>query len=378
MKKIFFLIFSTSLILSCTSAKKVEISVKNPTDMNRANEMVEIPWNQIKEKLQLKENRKLVVLNSSSEQIPYQIASGADTADSLLIFQANVPANGTSTYFVKTGTPLQFGPKAYGRLVPERKDDFAWENDKIAFRVYGPALQATGEISNGIDLWAKRTDKLVIDRWYADDLAGKQSYHHDNGEGLDMYKVGPTLGAGAASPFVNGKIWYCKNFTSYEVLDNGPLRIKVKLHYAPYMADKTEVTETRIISLDAGNQLNKMCVKYQYAGSPLTIAAGIVTHDLKMEQTYTADDHTCFAHAEPNDTVNGVIYEGVTSAQPFSEIILKEGHILGLQQVPSGADYVYYTGGGWSKAGFSNFDDWKTYLQEFNKKIRNPLTVTLK
>ena len=33
-------------------------------------------------------------------------------------------------------------PRAYARLVPERKDDLAWENDKVAFRVYGPALRS--------------------------------------------------------------------------------------------------------------------------------------------------------------------------------------------------------------------------------------------
>jgi len=42
-----------------------------------------------------------------------------------------------------------------GRLVPERKDDFTWENNRSAFRLYGPALKATGEISNGMDFWAE-------------------------------------------------------------------------------------------------------------------------------------------------------------------------------------------------------------------------------
>ena len=32
-------------------------------------------------------------------------------------------------------------PKVYGRHVPERKDDFAWENEYAAFRMYGPALK---------------------------------------------------------------------------------------------------------------------------------------------------------------------------------------------------------------------------------------------
>ena len=32
--------------------------------------------------------------------------------------------------------------KVYGRYVPERKDDFAWENEYAAFRMYGPALKS--------------------------------------------------------------------------------------------------------------------------------------------------------------------------------------------------------------------------------------------
>ena len=38
----------------------------------------------------------------------------------------------------------------YARFVPERSDDFAFENDKVAFRIYGPALKNSG-VNNGID-----------------------------------------------------------------------------------------------------------------------------------------------------------------------------------------------------------------------------------
>ncbi len=43
------------------------------------------------------------------------------------------------------------------RFVPERMDDFAFENDKVAFRVYGPALKNSQE-NNGTDCWLKRVD----------------------------------------------------------------------------------------------------------------------------------------------------------------------------------------------------------------------------
>jgi hypothetical protein len=47
-----------------------------------------------------------------------------------------------------------------------------------------------------MDFWAKKTESLIIDKWYKDDLAGVASYHEDHGEGLDFYKVGRTLGLG--------------------------------------------------------------------------------------------------------------------------------------------------------------------------------------
>ena len=46
----------------------------------------------------------------------------------------------------------------------------AWENDRIAFRTYGPALQATGEKAFGYDIWVKRTNDLVVENRYAMEL----------------------------------------------------------------------------------------------------------------------------------------------------------------------------------------------------------------
>ena len=55
--------------------------------------------------------------------------------------------------------------KVYGRYVPERKDDFAWENEYAAFRLYGPALLPENPY-NGVDLWSKNSPELCIDSMY--------------------------------------------------------------------------------------------------------------------------------------------------------------------------------------------------------------------
>ncbi len=185
--------------------------------------------------------------DSKGTEIPSQLIYDGQSDPQSLIFQADVKANGSSAYSITRGTPADYEAKAYGRFVPERMDDYAWENDRIAFRIYGPALIAKDGPSNGLDVWIKRTGKMVIDRWYADYLAGKNTYHDDNGEGCDCYKVGRTLGAGAMAPFIDDSLWLAINFETWQTLDNGPLRTSFRLTYPPFMADDVMVTETRTI-----------------------------------------------------------------------------------------------------------------------------------
>ena len=89
-----------------------------------------------------------------------------------LIFQADFGPNETKTFTLTSGAKREYSKedfRAYGRFVRERFDDFAWENDRIAHRTYGKALITwKGEplTSSAIDIWSKRTEKLVINDWY--------------------------------------------------------------------------------------------------------------------------------------------------------------------------------------------------------------------
>jgi hypothetical protein len=163
-----------------------------------------------------------------------------------------------------------------------------------------------------------------------------------------------------------------------EVLDNGPLRMTVKLTYAPYSAGKIEVTETRTISLDAGSQLNKVKVGYQVTANSIPVATGIVMRNSKEEKIFIAENKNYFLHAEPKDSINGTIYEAVIGTQAFTKIEVKDGHILGFQNVNLQKNYVYYQGAGWNKWGFTTFEDWKKYVKNYSLKIKNPLSVSIK
>ena len=62
--------------------------------------------------------------------------------------------------------------------------------------MYGAALETWKQeplTSSGLDVWVKRTPRLIINDWYMVD-----DYHRDTGEGADLYSVGRTRGCGGS------------------------------------------------------------------------------------------------------------------------------------------------------------------------------------
>lgn len=380
-RRLLFLLLTAILVGCSTSKKELTLQISNPGSTDRENEMVEVAWHDLQQHLSLTENQTIVVTGSSGAQIPYQLVTNGSDSVEKLIFPVTLAAGASGTYRIATGEPDAFQPLVYGRLVPERKDDFAWENNCTAFRVYGPALKATGEISNGMDFWAKKTDSLIIDKWYKNDLSGIASYHVDHGEGVDFYKVGRTLGLGMTAPVDHDTLCLGHNFVTAEILDNGPLRITFKLTYKPYMAGLHQITETRIISLDAYSLFNKVTNIFETDTTLLTVATGIVMPEENPEanaaSTTFGDNTGIIAYETPTNEVNGTIYTAAIHPEGFGIIKVSNGHYLGLNSYLPGNKYSYYAGGGWSKAGFDSFDEWKSFVKEAKANIDLPLIVEI-
>jgi unsaturated rhamnogalacturonyl hydrolase len=146
-------------------------------------------------------------------------------------------------------------PRAWARLVPERKDDLAWENDRVAFRIYGPALRP-GPEDSGIDLWTKRVPRPVIEKWYVDELKHGKSYHTDHGEGLDAFKVGDTRGCGGIALWIDGKPVSSDTYISAEVIWTGPEVAEYHTVFRyPVKLDGKPLHEYRVTRLRMGERL---------------------------------------------------------------------------------------------------------------------------
>lgn len=380
MKKILCLLIAAVVLMSCSSEiTDVVVTVENPSGFDRTSDMVEIPLDSIISKIPLKDSLAYVVKNSNGEVIPSQV-----TYNRLLIFQAGVKANESATYTITTGEAQEFQPLTYGRYIQERKDDFAWENDRVAFRVYGPALIPIDGPSNGIDAWYKRTNNLVIDKWYKDDLAGVASYHVDHGEGQDDYKVGRSLGAGAMAPYVNDKLWLNENYAKQELLENGPLRTTFKLTYKDVEVDGKKYAENRTISIDAGSQLSKISQAYTIK-EPLQVAAGFVKRE-KNDSIIAGDNY--IVYAEPKSAVVDNVYLGIIFPQGMDRNVVdtyevmnnknqkaRYSHVLGVTTQQPKIPVTYYSGFGWSKFGFPTVTDFETYIKNFAEGLKQPLVI---
>lgn len=392
---------------ACNDSRTVTVTVTNPLAMERSNEMVEVSMETVTDRLGLADTAQIVVLNADGQQVPYQI-----TYDGKVIFPAAIAAGSTATYTIQTGTPEAFDVKACGRCYPERMDDMAWENDLVAFRAYGPALQAKGERGFSYDLFTKyNTTEPMLEAMYAKELnketlakiaelkktdpkaaaelSRERSYHIDHGYGMDCYAVGPTLGAGVAALMVNDTIIYPWCYKNQEILDNGPLRFTVKLEFTPLtVKGDSTVVETRLITLDAGSHLNKTAVSYSNLKETLPIVAGIVLHE--PDGAVVADAANGYiTYVDPTTGPdNGKIFMGaavpavVKDAKTvlFSEKEKKErnnadGHVLAVSDYEPGSEYVYYWGFAWDKADIKTADAWNRYMADFAQKVRNPLTV---
>ena len=357
----------------------------NPLAVDRPQQVVEIPLKQMLDHLHLSpaEAQSIVAEDAvTGKRIPDQLDISAQAAEpNLLLLLVKLPAHGVQTIAFRVDPNASKLPAlVFGREAPERKDDFAWENEQVAYRVYGPALQAAGEIASGIDVWSKRVPNFVIDSFYKRDLEGSLthnpalSYHKDNGQGLDSYYVGPTRGCGGTGVFSGGKLFVSKNYTKLRTLENGPIRFSFEVSYAPWDANGISVFETKRITLDAGTHLNKIESIYRFEGAQtLDLAGAIAVHEGASAE-FPVDGSVASVWDTPQDPSAGRIATGlVADPRQHAKTLDAAGHALMIFTRHSGEPFTYLAGSGWSKADMPTAADWNAYLELQLNLLQHPI-----
>lgn len=369
---LFFLIASPFL---CHAA--VTIKVINPTNIQRQ-EVVEIDTLDVFRLLDITSTNNFVIRNAAKTPVAHQI-----THNGKILFEVCVQPFRTALYTIsECNKQIQYDTIVCGALYRQRLDDIAWENDLSAYRIYGPALQATGEKAFGIDIWTKNVPYPVVAHRYKEN-----KYHKDNGTGLDCYNVGPSLGCGASALMIGDSLVMPYCYQSFKILDNGPLRFSVELTYPPfpYKKDKN-IVEHRLISLDKGSHFNKMTLWYDGLSHATPLASGIVIHQSDTSNVILEKDHLLYA--DPTDNArkhNCQIYTAIlfpeenrhTRMLVHPDIKDIAGHAVGIVSYTPGERKTYYFGSAWSKYDIRTFPAWKLHAKETLYALRHPLHIII-
>ena len=259
-------------------------------------------------------------------------------------------------------------PATFCRVVPERAGDFAWENDKIAFRVYGPHLRKGGE-NNGIDCWLKRVDYPIINRWYGQ--MKTKSYHKDWGEGHDPYHVGSTAGCGGTGIWLNGKREGLETYTKQEVIECTQARSQFKLTYEREI-NGVKYGEEKTITIELGNRLFRADCVFTKDGQPaadLPICIGLTTHNGHAKTTSDKKNGwiACWEKIAGSYVATGALIDPAL-VDEIKEVKVKQkdgSHIFLISKTDASGRLSYQAGYGWAKAGeITTQQAWENYLNK--------------
>lgn len=380
----------SSLAYPVFSQAQLRVTVKNTLEVERS-EVVTISAKKLTKLLKVTAPKHIRVreLGKTSNLVLQWVDDNGDGKPDELLFKPSVKANGTAEYVILVDSTILIPNTdviTYSRFVPERTDDYAWENDKVAFRTYGPDAQMraekkmpNGTLSSGIDLWLKRTSLPVINEWYKGYLTDPNYYHKDSGKGYDPYHVGASRGTGGTGVWEGDTLLVSKNFISYKTIATGPLRTIFELDYAPY--SHYNVKETKRISLDLGANFSKFEVAYTSTQKIPNYTMGITLHD-KKGQVNVLKDLGLFIHHEKMD--NSYIGEAiivdpklVKSAFAHKSQTRDQSNLLVLTNPKKST--TFYAGFAWEKSGqVKDSNDWEAFVKKQKTLLDHPLQVIIK
>lgn len=141
-------------------------------------------------------------------------------------------------------TEVTRDPEHKGQIMPPvyQAEGPMWENENVGFRLYF-------DERNGIDIFGKRTDRMVMDSVGID-----ENYHELQDWGMDVLKVGNSLGAGSIGLMIGDSVYRLGDAAEerFEILEETPDRSRFLLDYNGWEVAGRTLDLDWVIGIEAG------------------------------------------------------------------------------------------------------------------------------
>ncbi|MFT3902544.1 MAG: DUF4861 domain-containing protein [Niabella sp.] len=296
----------------------------------------------------------------------------ADDSFGSLITEDVMPFNNPNTDFSKQ------------KLPPYLTEGPAWENDKVGFRKYF-------DIRNTNDIWGKRTPEMVLDHVGTNPA---NIYHHLSDWGMDILKVGNSLGAGALAMqlYLNGKdtvIRFGRDVKklSYKQIANGPVRAVFEMRYEgwQYTPSVAPIDVTEQISIWGGQYFfeNKVTMKQVPAGAKLVTGTidFFSEKDYKLSKGGVAGIYTYDKQSENKDMLGLGVLTAQKNIAGYAHLPASGTGVtntFAVMLIPKAAKplvYRYYAAWELTDKQFSSKQGFEKFIDNEAIKLGNPLVL---
>ena len=313
---IIILIFAAISFSACDQNRGVWLRISNPLEQSRDDAQILITRNMVESWIDIPSGKVPFLTSEDASPLPCQVndLDWDGTWDELFCVTPLGPSeikiinllfidpSEYPSFKIRTNVRLGSNEKGYPELeLADRLEGVtyhnsdrtgevyqmegpAWESDRVGFRNYL-------DQRNGMDIFGKLTATMVLD---SVGIAGRQSYHDPDTWGMDVLKVGSSLGAGSIGYMFNDSIFRVgdKGTGSYELLFEGPLRSQFKLDFSDWTIKEMPLEVSHQISIIAGGYYYESMVSYTGTDESLDLIPGIV--NMKSEQLHVEQVNDLF------------------------------------------------------------------------------------
>ncbi|WP_421876756.1 DUF4861 family protein [Marinoscillum sp.] len=380
--------------VACTSDRSQTMTVTNLSDIPR-HEVVELDWETpVSDNLTVSlEGEPLpsewvdIDKDGKAERLRVLVSLNANEAKELLIginekqvkdklTQAELSIKVGGQWTNKEYEGGEFKNVDYLR-VPEQHTDHTyyiryegpgWESDKMAYRFYL-------DWRNGMDVFGKLTPEPVLQQVGQD---GFDSYHELGDWGMDLLKVGSTLGVGSIGRYANDTLYRFKQTDSVTcaITENGLLKSEITTRYYGWSDGGTPTDLASVIGIEAGSALTSH--KLTFSNPIDNFCTGIVANKGEDYIDEVVGDYRILA-SFGNFSLNNDNMGLAVILENNSLKDVKDGAGSHVALFRPDKEVVYHFMAVWEKgtSAIKSMDEFMVLLRAEANKLNQPLEVTV-
>ncbi len=265
----------------------------------------------------------------------------------------------------------------YLRVPPEHTDHSfyiryegpGWESDKVGYRFYL-------DWRNASDIFGKKTPEMVLQNVGQD---GFDSYHAMADWGMDILKVGESLGIGSLAMWHDGKANRVAQTDSITcaIVANGAVQSQIQTKYFGWKIGAGSYDVVSDLSITAGSRLTEHAI--EISGNPENLCTGIVKleNSTLLPPPETNSGWTYLATYGKQSLANDHLGMAVLYRKHDLIEVTEDqfSHVIALK--PANGRLTYYFLGAWEQEpnGIKTADEFEAYLKQTVTELNSPFAV---